>query len=151
MEAQLVFPNSGNLISCLKKSQGPGLKNCIKKSSITIDAHPIQEIKIKTENTSLKVSMNKQSTNNITLAEIKKHIAEDSFKSVYSYSQAVISLNIKKLGVFIANTTTNTAIPNRTTKLISKLLNLFESHTTINSYEKESALSEETVILILSQ
>lgn len=80
--------------------------------------------------------------NNIALDDIKKQIAEDSFKSVYSYSSAVISLKTKNGGVLIAITTTNTAIRNKTRKLISKLLSLAVSQTTIYSYVKSPFVSE---------
>jgi hypothetical protein len=58
IDATLVNPNIGNFTSCFKKLPYLGLRPYNRKSSTTIDEHPIHEIKIRIENTYLKVSMN---------------------------------------------------------------------------------------------
>lgn len=54
---------------------------------------------------------------------IKKKIAYESFRSVYSLSSSVISLKINRGGVLMARTTIPMAIPKRSRKLISNDLN----------------------------
>lgn len=75
---------------------------------------------------------------------MKKKIAYESFKSVYSLSSSVMSLKINRDGVLIAKTTIPMAILKRTRKLISNDLNYWASHTTI--YSNAISASEASVL-----
>lgn len=125
IEAKEVSPNNGNLISFFKKCPYLGLNTCNIVSSIRIEEQPMQDISIIIVNTPLTVSKKRYNTNSIALEEKKKIIADESFKSVYSYSSTDISLMIYRGGVLITVTIIITAIPNSTKKLTSKLLSLF--------------------------
>lgn len=72
------------------------------------------------------------------LAEKKNITADDSFKSVDSYSSSVNSFMTCRGGLFITATIMSTAIANKTKKLMSKLLSLAASHTTMYSNSSSS-------------
>lgn len=57
-EALFTLPKNGKLISWSKKLFYLGLNPWIKVSSIIMEAHPTQDIKIKIEKSSFKVSKN---------------------------------------------------------------------------------------------